>query len=469
MLDLFTPIVPEERLHPHFKRIISPGPSAWSTEKEVLNNWAKGFVDRDGKFVKEFQTTFNSSFWELYLFAVFKELDLEVDFSYSSPDFVFKAKKYSGVAEAVTSSNPENYRPEWDPNLEKDKNFEDFLRLSTIRLANSIDKKYKKYKEKYSKLSHVKEKPFILCVAPFEQPFFVDQRLSAIYRVLYSLGEAIILDPQEYSTNANRSCVQTQYPQVQKKPGVNIELGFFSKPMMPEISAVVFSTTATTSKVRALAKWSGKEFPLIQFAAIRHSSNTSQPQLIQATKENYKETLLDGLNIFLNPFATNPIDTSLFENREIAIHYYNPQINDYFTRVSDGFLLQRMCHVLATHQGSHNFDEEVPTSTNKYDELSKLHWPEGKLNYMGGEIPPYKDYFMAHWQGWTTLLALDCNDNKWIAQALKGLYLKLSEYLRAKNANKNEDSFLILQDLRNETKEEAMEAIKYQIDIYSIN
>lgn len=48
-------------------------------EREVLSGWASGFRDRDGKFVKEFQTTYNSSFWELYLFAAFKDLGCTAD------------------------------------------------------------------------------------------------------------------------------------------------------------------------------------------------------------------------------------------------------------------------------------------------------------------------------------------------------------------------------------------------------
>jgi hypothetical protein len=43
---------------------------------DVLTDWARGFIDRDGKFVKEFQTTFNSCFWELYVYAVLKRYRL---------------------------------------------------------------------------------------------------------------------------------------------------------------------------------------------------------------------------------------------------------------------------------------------------------------------------------------------------------------------------------------------------------
>ncbi|NJN90818.1 MAG: hypothetical protein HC878_10890 [Leptolyngbyaceae cyanobacterium SL_5_14] len=62
-MDIFTPIVPEEQLHPNFRFITQP--NLCNPEMEVINGWAEEFLDRDGKFVKEFQTTFNSSFWEL--------------------------------------------------------------------------------------------------------------------------------------------------------------------------------------------------------------------------------------------------------------------------------------------------------------------------------------------------------------------------------------------------------------------
>jgi hypothetical protein len=29
---------------------------------DVLQDWVRGFIDHDGKFVEEFETTFNSSF-----------------------------------------------------------------------------------------------------------------------------------------------------------------------------------------------------------------------------------------------------------------------------------------------------------------------------------------------------------------------------------------------------------------------
>ena len=65
-----------------------------------------------GKFVREFQTTFNSSFWELYLFAVLKNPGIEVDFSHSSPDFV--AKNLPLTIEATIASHAHDDGPEWE-------------------------------------------------------------------------------------------------------------------------------------------------------------------------------------------------------------------------------------------------------------------------------------------------------------------------------------------------------------------
>jgi hypothetical protein len=70
--------------------------------REVVSGWADGFADRDGKFVEEFQMTYNSSFWELYLFAVLKHLGIKVDFSYEAPDFVAAAHPFA-IEAAIAS------------------------------------------------------------------------------------------------------------------------------------------------------------------------------------------------------------------------------------------------------------------------------------------------------------------------------------------------------------------------------
>lgn len=83
-MHLFEPIVDKTQQHQYFRNIVSTHDIF---AMDVLNDWARGFVDRDRKFVQEFQTSFNSCFWELYLFAVLKKFGMEVDFTKTRPDF----------------------------------------------------------------------------------------------------------------------------------------------------------------------------------------------------------------------------------------------------------------------------------------------------------------------------------------------------------------------------------------------
>lgn len=80
-LNLFDDVVPLEKQHPIY---IMMKKERYEPEREVINQWAKGFLDRDNKFTKEFQTSFEPCLWELYLFAYLKELGLRNDFSYDA-------------------------------------------------------------------------------------------------------------------------------------------------------------------------------------------------------------------------------------------------------------------------------------------------------------------------------------------------------------------------------------------------
>lgn len=108
-MNLFTPIVKMAKLHPNFKHTLADNARG---VRKVIQNWAKRFVDRDGKFIHEFQTTYNSGFWELYLFGVLKHLNISVDFSYPSPDFVSIEKNL--VIEVTIASHAHDDTPEWE-------------------------------------------------------------------------------------------------------------------------------------------------------------------------------------------------------------------------------------------------------------------------------------------------------------------------------------------------------------------
>ena len=108
-MDLFTPIVSETLQHPNFRSICA---QQNGYNCDVLNEWARGFKDRDGKFVYEFQTTFNTCFWELYVFAVLKQYKVTVDISHPAPDFFITDNDGFNV-EATVALHAKDATPEF--------------------------------------------------------------------------------------------------------------------------------------------------------------------------------------------------------------------------------------------------------------------------------------------------------------------------------------------------------------------
>jgi hypothetical protein len=307
-MDLFTPIVPAERLHPNFV--------ATQTDpyiRAVLTQWADGFSDRDGKFVREFQTTFDSSFWELYLFAVAKELAWAVDFGCHAPDFVVTGPTAFSL-EATIASNAQGALPESNPISESPlpHDLNEFNRSAVLRLVNSISAKSKKYLESYCNLPHVRGKPFVLAVAPYDQPFAYLQVNRAIEATLYGY----YVDEQSYLANpVSAGPVPTcQVESVKKTPDVSVPLGLFNDHTHAHISAVIFSSCATWGKVRAL---SDDPAPFTSFTAARADPRDGRLLTFRGPKRQYQESLLDGLRVYHNPNATLPMDWSVFRRPEV--------------------------------------------------------------------------------------------------------------------------------------------------------
>jgi len=335
-MDIFNPIVPSQAFHNNFLSIISEKDDY---ARNVLSNWADGFVDRDGKFVKEFQTSFNSSFWELYLFACLKELNLSVDFSFDRPDFVAKNDEVSFCIEASIANSaidtPNEWEADYSPQGLKEIDKDKILDFATIRLSNTLTAKYKKYLRGYSDLDQAKGKPFIIAIAPFEQPFSFIQNDQAISRVLYGFDKFIY---EEDLTKNERTIFGQEYIDFITKPnGSEIPLGYFIKDEMREVSAVIFSNTATFGKVRALSDDPGDLF----FTSVRYNDRGLKPTESILPKKEYKETVLDGLHIFHNPFANRPISYEHFDRIEIIHHDFDLEKKIPLVKTNDGALFQR--------------------------------------------------------------------------------------------------------------------------------
>lgn len=114
-VDLFALQVPAEGLHSAF-RLLSSAPH-WTPARSIMSEMMRHFVDVDGNFVQQFQTTaFDSRIWELYLYAALLELGLYVSKEHEAPDFEVRAGRQKAFIEAViVGRSPKDPRWRADP------------------------------------------------------------------------------------------------------------------------------------------------------------------------------------------------------------------------------------------------------------------------------------------------------------------------------------------------------------------
>lgn len=317
MMDLFNQEVDDTKLHPNYISLMKHTPKE---DRDILNLWADGFPDRDKKFVKEFQTTFNSCFFEVYLYRLFKDLGFSFDWSFARPDFILEKNGINFIVEATISSNAQDELPEWEKE-ELLKRYDGYLETmneknmySIVRLANSFLSKLRKYKDvdsknktPYNTLEHVKNKPFILAIAPFEQPLHYHQYDRAIMALLYDFyvdEEEYFKDPEKYPDGPPDKRLYT----VEKSDGIEIPIGMFLDNLAEDISAVLFNPVATFAKVQNMKK--------DKTGLFSHMWVTRENQQVMTTNE--QELIQDGLFVFHNPYAKYPLNKEIFNYKGIC-------------------------------------------------------------------------------------------------------------------------------------------------------
>jgi hypothetical protein len=324
-INLFKIVIKEKKLHSHFNYLLKDENSKL---RDVLSEWAIGFKDRDNKFVKQFQETFNSSFWELYIYKCLKELNYIVDFDKSSPDFVTYTSYSTLCIEAVTTNEAKNDNPEWTQesfDSRKNKTHEEFMNYATLKLFNAISKKNEHYKKVYSKKNYVKKMPYIIAVAPFEQEMSSTQNNVVINRVLYA--KEVDIRKMDY----------VDFPFCEKND--EIKLGIFRSDKYSDISAIIFSTTATISKVIVQTDIDCK----VRITKYKEIQNIKEMVDLVSVVENsdYNEEILDGLQVHHNPYAKIPLDLREFDNHCITHYFYDIE-NDYIEiNQNEGTLVSR--------------------------------------------------------------------------------------------------------------------------------
>ncbi|WP_346338811.1 hypothetical protein [Vibrio parahaemolyticus] len=307
-MGLFTPKFEQEKLHANYLEVLRHVQQA---DRDEFESWFSGFPDRDGKLIDEFQTTFNSTFWEIYLYRLFKNTGASFDWSQPAPDFALTIDGKDVIVEATIASNTQGKTPEWEKDIFSPlpDSFRSMNVESIIRLANAVTSKRAKYQSSYKQKIHVENKPFVLAIAPFEQPNFNLQYETPMMALLYDY----YVDEDAYNNNPGAfpngpPGISLGY--VEKANGSKIQLGIFKTAEFQEISAIIFSTTATWGKVEAMSKNTDIERYV---STAWYDPNNSSPIQMSTPNTLYTERIQDGLMVFHNPYAVEALDPTMFE------------------------------------------------------------------------------------------------------------------------------------------------------------
>lgn len=369
-MDLFKTNLPQDKLHKSFKQIVTdPG---YAPVRSVIQSWGRGLLERSGeqtKFVNEFQTTFNSAFWELYLNKLFIDLGFSVDYTKASPDFcVSTPGGYQFNVEAVVSD-----RPRIPASKGKPFNTKEFRDHCTIKLMGKLKDKKDIFtgangkKFPYASLEHVHERPFVVAIAPFDSDLSLTQNNEIINRVLFGIEP-----PDKYAFETGR---QRRVSMIRKPSGAPIELGIFTNESYKEISAVIFSTTGTFGKAvvesgveRIVRVTKYRQFPKEEFYAlygmrgmgVRREKLGPLNYLISRRSEMgssvagadmhiyhsscHRESHFDGLHIYYNPYAVTPFDPGIISAEGVTHNFYDIESDYPVQDHPDGAMVSRQVY-----------------------------------------------------------------------------------------------------------------------------
>lgn len=319
-LDLFTPVVTFDKQHPYFSKL--SGEEAFVPAKTIINEMMLHFMDIDGNFIEQFQSTgFDARLWELYLNAYLIEEELFFDRDHHAPDFLVKKYGKAVAIEAVIVGRKKEspvslFKVALDglsTSEIKDKHEDEM----PIRFGSSL---YSKLNKKYWELEHVKGLPLIFAIADFHDDQSMLWSSTALVNYLYGVkhdfhydeNDQLVISPLKIDTH--------------KVGEKEILSGFFFIENSENISAILFSSSGTISKFNRLGKQAGFGGERIKMyrtgTCHNHDPNASLPKIFSyEVTTDTNETWGEGLSMFHNPNALHPVPEELFPS--IAHHHFH--------------------------------------------------------------------------------------------------------------------------------------------------
>lgn len=271
------------------------------------------FTDKDGEFVKRFQTTeFEARLWELYLFSCLEEAFVTLDTIHNRPDFSCNSEGRSFFIEAATTNPPPNgASPSLDAEIEGD--LRSAADLHMMRVMRAVCQKVAK---DYPSLPWVNGKPIGIAVAPFHGPTSLHFTESSLQQYLWGIEPRF--ESEQTTAEQTRRLARVDRRTI---AGREVEFGWFQHSESSSVGAILYSITATISKFHRMAVEKGyaeeDDFRLVHSGvAFDADPDAYSPMMFSyVVKPTLNgELWADGLSIIHNPRAQIPFPVGVFRS-----------------------------------------------------------------------------------------------------------------------------------------------------------
>lgn len=303
---IFNPLVLDDVMPEDYKLLVNS--DLFSPAREIIQEIAYSFEDPDGNYIEQFQSTgFNARLWELYLYALFHELDFDINRKFNAPDYVIEKSNVRVCIEAVTVNPSQNGFDEADPKTDEEIHnlLSDYM---PIKYGSPL---FSKLKKKYWEKEHVADHPLVLAIHDFHQRDSMIWSRQGLETYLYGAERQFEFDKH----GRIKEKVKTHQTHTWKNKV--IPSGFFSQPESENISAVIHSHQATVGKflrMGYLAQFGRRDIDIMLTGqAYYNNSPIPTDYTIDIKEQGYEELWHDSITIYHNPNTRKPLDFHLFE------------------------------------------------------------------------------------------------------------------------------------------------------------
>lgn len=307
-LNFFQAQKSKSDLNPDFVKLMEE--EGFSPARGIIEPMMHWYDDPDGNFIEQFQTTgFSPRMWELYLFAAFTEMEYRINRIHAVPDFVCDGIPGEFAVEAMTVNPTQDQTGAIipPPQCKTEEEFFSFSReYMPIKFGSTLTSKLsKKYWEKPSAAG----KSLLFAIQDFSAPASMVFTRSSLPIYLYGYDHDWKRDDDGKLIITPRKITSHRWGEKE------IPSGFFDLPGAENVSAILFSNSATISKFNRmglLAGFGSSRVIMVRHGeAVNHDPNAAKPHEFERLVNSleYKETWVEGLDVFHNPNAKHPISS----------------------------------------------------------------------------------------------------------------------------------------------------------------